>query len=217
MCKICTRCKKSYCSSIDENFYARQNSIDGYNTICKKCFLLKKHKVKHVNENGLILCIKCNHYKNNNEFDVNNNCWFREYKDKRCKKCKHEQYQKRKSQNRGKCDLDRMLTERYCALKDRAKAKGLEVNFNKTYLQYLWNKQNGFCAISGIKMTTVFYSGRISTNLSVDRIDSEKGYIEGNVQLVCMAVNQMKNDLTYNELIFICNKIIENEKKNNNN
>ena len=34
---------------------------------------------------------------------------------------------------------------------------------------------------------------------SLDRIDSTKGYTEGNVQWVCLAVNQMKSDKTEEE------------------
>ncbi|UVY48073.1 MAG: hypothetical protein [Bacteriophage sp.] len=49
-------------------------------------------------------------------------------------------------------------------------------------------------------MTYYFDSGRVPTNLSVDRIDSSLGYIKGNIQLVCMAVNQMKSVLTVEQL-----------------
>jgi hypothetical protein len=54
---------------------------------------------------------------------------------------------------------------------------------------YLWEKQKGLCALTGIPMTYKFYEGRVNTNLSVDRIDSAKGYSKDNVQLVCMAAN----------------------------
>lgn len=58
-------------------------------------------------------------------------------------------------------------------------------------------------------MTYKFYEGRVNTNLSIDRIDSSKGYTKDNVQLVTMAANQMKNDLTLDELIVMCSNIMK--------
>ena len=44
------------------------------------------------------------------------------------------------------------------------------------------------------------------------RIDPSLGYIKGNLQLVCMAVNQMKNDLTIEQLKYFCRSILQNNK-----
>ena len=74
------------------------------------------------------------------------------------------------------------------------------------------------CAISNIDMTYVFNCGRIPTNVSIDRIDSAKGYIMNNIQLVCMACNQMKSDLSEHKLYEFCKAIVNNyESKNNKN
>lgn len=62
-------------------------------------------------------------------------------------------------------------------------------------------------------MTYELNNGRVNTNVSIDRIDSTKGYLKTNVQLVCMVVNQMKSDLSLNELISICKQIIEHNGK----
>ena len=59
------------------------------------------------------------------------------------------------------------------------------------FLVKLWETQEGKCAISGKKLehkTGSLFSA------SVDRIDSSVGYFEGNVQLVCQAINFAKND-----------------------
>ena len=74
-----------------------------------------------------------------------------------------------------------MLYERFHGLKDRAKRKNIECNIDENYLYKLWEKQNGLCALSGIPMTYYFDSGRVPTNVSVDRINSNLGYIEGNL------------------------------------
>lgn len=57
-------------------------------------------------------------------------------------------------------------------------------------------------------MTYIFFNGRTSTNVSIDRILPEKGYTMDNIQLVCMACNQMKNDLTEEQLYEFCKKIV---------
>ena len=53
---------------------------------------------------------------------------------------------------------------------------------------------------------------RRQTNASVDRIDSNRGYVEDNVQLVCKAVNLMKNELTMDELDYWCCCILSEAK-----
>lgn len=70
-------------------------------------------------------------------------------------------------------------------------------------------KQNGKCAVSGVPMTWGRGSGRKHTNISIDRIDSAKGYEIGNVQLVCVIVNLMKHNLNTPDLVSWCRKILE--------
>ena len=60
------------------------------------------------------------------------------------------------------------------------------------YLQYIFKKQNGLCAISGIPMTTL---RRDEYMASPDRISSKNGYVRGNIWLTCWWVNKMKLDL----------------------
>jgi hypothetical protein len=48
---------------------------------------------------------------------------------------------------------------------------------------------------------------------SVDRIDSNKGYIRGNIVLCTFIVNKMKQDLSLNELYYMCD-LIQKKLKN---
>lgn len=72
-------------------------------------------------------------------------------------------------------------------------------------IEYAWDvflKQEGKCAISGIKL--IFPSCSIRKRLqtaSIDRIDSKKGYIEGNIQWVHKYINIMKWDLSQKDFI----------------
>jgi hypothetical protein len=61
----------------------------------------------------------------------------------------------------------------------------------------LWDKQNGRCAISGMPMAHEFKNLR---SVSIDRIDNNKGYVPGNVQLVCQWVNYAKNRYSNTEI-----------------
>lgn len=61
------------------------------------------------------------------------------------------------------------------------------------FLKSLWDSQSGRCAVTGIPMTHVQGKGLcLDTNLSIDRVDPARGYAEGNVRLVCKAVNYAK-------------------------
>ena len=179
---------------------------------CKR----QRTKFQQYNENGELLCYHCKKYKPIEEFDINPVRWFRDNRDYRCKSCKKEQYLKRKAISRGKQNLDRMLLERWHGAKDRAIKQNLEFNITVDYLKYLWNNQNGKCALSNLDMTYIFNSGRIPTNVSIDKINPSKGYIMGNIQLVCMACNQIKSDLSEKEMYNFCKSIVEvYENKNN--
>lgn len=75
-----------------------------------------------------------------------------------------------------------------------------EFSIPEEYLQTLWEESDGRCALSGIHMTHhTDGSGRKDLNASVDRIDVDKGYVPGNVQLVCDRVNTMRNVLSVSE------------------
>lgn len=168
-----------------------------------------RSKFKQFDEDGNLLCYSCKQYKPLDYFDKNIDKWFRAEKDSRCKECKRNAYLRRKEKNRGSKDLNRLLYEKFHGLKDRARKKDIQCNIDLQYLHELWNTQKGLCALSGIPMTYYFDSGRVPTNVSVDRINSNLGYIKGNLQLVCMAVNQMKSDLTIEQLKYFCKSILE--------
>ena len=77
------------------------------------------------------------------------------------------------------------------------------------YVMGIYENQGGRCALSGVPMTFTRGRGNIPTNISIDRIDSSIGYVEGNIQLVCRAVNMIKNEWNQEDLISFCRKIIE--------
>lgn len=56
------------------------------------------------------------------------------------------------------------------------------------------------------------YDGRTNTNVSIDRIDSSKGYTKDNIWLICSAVNFMKSNLNLEEFKQYCQAVINYKK-----
>ncbi len=170
----------------------------------------KSRKSKYIQfQDSKVICYICKLYKNIEDFDVQNDNEYRKNLDRRCKCCKYIQHSNRKLKNRGKKDLDRILLERWHGVKDRSHKKGFTIDFDWTFLKEIWVKQNGICAISGINMTYEVDNGRVPTNLSIDKINCKLPYTKDNIQIVCMAVNQMKSDLNIEQLLFFCYNIIK--------
>jgi hypothetical protein len=76
-------------------------------------------------------------------------------------------------------------------------------------LELLWATQEGKCALTGWPMTMELANGVVPTNCSIDRIDSNQGYVVGNVQLVCRSANVAKHDLPLEEFIKLCRAVLE--------
>lgn len=98
------------------------------------------------------------------------------------------------------------------SIKRGAESRKLEFNITIEYLWSILEKQKHRCALSGIKLmfsTTRKNKNKIRT-MSVDRIDSSKGYVEGNIQWVHKTINIMKNKLSDEEFIMFCKNVSEN-------
>lgn len=76
---------------------------------------------------------------------------------------------------------------------------------------FLYEKQGGLCALSGVQMTSISGSGRHKTNMSIDRIETGGPYILSNIRLVCTQVNTMRNDLSDKELLWWVQQIQRNQ------
>lgn len=112
-------------------------------------------------------------------------------------------------------DLTNFILYRFnnieCNLKTRKKVSKLDFNITAEYLQKLYDK-NHYCSLTGIDLT---YNPKIKLSdnvLSVDRIDSDKGYIEGNVQLVHKDINMMKQSLSQERFIELCKNVANYNK-----
>ena len=101
----------------------------------------------------------------------------------------------------------------YSTIKQNAKSRNLEMNISKKALWEMFLSQNRKCAISG--MPIQFTINKSEKTASLDRIDSSKGYIKGNVQWIHKDVNLMKNHFSQEYFVQICESVYEHNKSRN--
>ena len=84
--------------------------------------------------------------------------------------------------------------------KHRAKEKGREFDVLVTDVD--WPE---LCPILNIKLKYRFENleelGHKDQSASIDRVDSEKGYVKGNVMIISLLANRMKNSASIEQLI----------------
>ena len=111
-------------------------------------------------------------------------------------------------------EMKKFITKRLKQCRDRRiratkKGKDISIEIVQEYIEKLYEDQGGSCAISGLEMA-------METNdvksLSIDRIDSSKGYIPGNVQLVCGIINNMKNEYSMETFMNECKNVYNHLK-----
>jgi hypothetical protein len=198
-CKNFTKCKK--CKRKDEDKkmdltgriidcwkvikQTTQSKYRGRRWICEcKCGKRRTFTVSYLNGRGVRSATKCM------------SCYRIDYNDgrKHCYKIPHRFF---------------------AVIKLRAKNSVHESIFDLDidYLQKIFDEQKHKCKISGIPINFTLLRGKnydLNTTASLDRIDSTKGYIRGNVQFVHKYVNMMKWKLDQDYFIEICKKIAEN-------
>lgn len=89
-----------------------------------------------------------------------------------------------------------------------AQKRGIEFNITKQYAADIFKQQRGLCALSGqhIIFVSNYRNGTLQT-ASLDRIDSTKGYVAGNVQWVHKDINRLKGKMRDIDFIKICAKV----------
>lgn len=65
------------------------------------------------------------------------------------------------------------------------------------------------CPYLGMDLTFSHGSGRLDSNISIDRIDSTKLYVKGNVQIISDKANRMKQNASIEELVRFAKGILE--------
>lgn len=111
-------------------------------------------------------------------------------------------------------------------IESEATKRGLFYDLSLDYLCDLYEKQGSRCALSGVTLDMPLvnisryekaktFENTKNFTASLDRIDSSKGYVVGNVQWVHKNVNKMKMDLEEEKFFSIVKQIYEHKQLNN--
>ena len=87
-----------------------------------------------------------------------------------------------------------------------AETRGIYWDINIDDVADIMEQQNYTCALSGLKIVFPEYGHPSdgSMSASIDRINSDKGYVRGNIQLVDKRINMMKQKYSQKEFIEMC-------------
>lgn len=88
--------------------------------------------------------------------------------------------------------------EKYMIIQARsnAKARGIEFTITKDDIDI-----PAKCPLLGIEIIrNVFSTGRPDNMISIDRVDSDKGYIPGNVKIISFLANKIKTNATPDQI-----------------
>jgi hypothetical protein len=101
--------------------------------------------------------------------------------------------------------------EMFSTIRRNAQVRKLKYSISKQYLWNLFLKQDRKCKLSGLLLTFSKSNPKrtIGTTASLDRINSSKGYVEGNVQWIHKDINKMKNSYDERYYVSICKRVSE--------
>lgn len=95
--------------------------------------------------------------------------------------------------------------------RQRAEKKG-PTDLTPSYLKELWEKQSGVCPFTGWILllpdsTNGWKAGAHPKNASLDRVDNDRGYVQGNVRFVSVMANTARGQFSDEELRHFCRAV----------
>lgn len=232
----CTKCPKKslIIGETAEGFYRRLNGKSpniktGWKTVCLDC--LKKHRAEYYQKNRrAILDQKKIYSKENEEYlreyrkqhyikidgKSRTKEQYHKHKDRISARNKEKRLKKRKTEvdilwliNRRKVaafdPIDRVLHDKLKFTQHTAPKRNIEFNLTFDYIKSIWDSQKGKCYYSGEALSPEVNNKNV---VSIDRINSDLGYVEGNIRLCTKQVNLAKHILSLAEFVDLCRKIV---------
>lgn len=98
----------------------------------------------------------------------------------------------------------------YSKVKSRAKSKRIPFRLTINEMFTLIKKQEYKCNLSGLDIN--FYNKDATITASLDRKDSQKGYVKSNVQWVHKDINKIKNDFSEEYFLSLICQISQHKK-----
>ena len=203
--QVCTKCKVNKPLT---SFSNRTKKKNGKISQCKQCIsqINKSKCISRITE-GNKICSMCGLEQNVNEFNSNKTAT--DGLSSNCKKCCKNNIKKWVES-----DIKNFIKKKYLDAKHNClnRNKDLEFNITEQDIIDLYYKQEGKCALSGEKITSIVLedNGINDYNLSIDRKDSSKSYTIDNIQLVGAIINIMKNDIDEKDFLLFVSTIAIN-------
>lgn len=92
--------------------------------------------------------------------------------------------------------------------KRTAKVRKISFEISVDFIRQLWKEQNGKCALTNLDLLPAHrHADKDKRTASLDRIDSSKGYIVGNVQWVHKDINKIKLNIDEDYFIRLCSLV----------
>lgn len=241
-CKECSVKKSYFDPNIDPNttkkkckgpcqkdkylieYTKQKQGIYGYANLCIECRKIKRRENLNIEANykGTKICngMLCNG-KILQKSQFNKDKYSGDGLQTVCKKC--QIYKTNVTYSNFYSFIVKLLNDCRSRVKKKAtKGRTLEYNIDKDYIIELYNKQKGKCAITEIEMTYNAINEKNPKdschiinkhNISIDRIDSSKGYTKDNVRLICAVINSIRFDSNDKDFYEICRKIASPKKE----
>lgn len=102
--------------------------------------------------------------------------------------------------------VDGRIDTCYNNMVTRNQTKGRGLKLTKTYLRKLVEESGMKCQVSGVQLTAEAHNLNV---FSFDRIDNNKGYVYGNLQVVSATVNYAKRTMTNEQLFELSKSIVQ--------
>jgi hypothetical protein len=160
---------------------------------------------KHIN---MKKCNKCDVLKLENEFYITS-------RTSTCKECHLEitrEYKRKKREDsnyreiEGVKQKERRVRLWQNTLIHDCKGRKYDINIDVDYINELFEKQNGKCYWFGVDLIPTEQK-KHPQQPSLDRLDTTKGYIKGNVVLSCYSANIGRNETNVSVWMDFLNKI----------
>lgn len=170
---ICKNCKDKYVKDAKEH---KRTILRGYNTFCSK------------------KCLSEFQRQNQNQYTEHLQAWYTSERNK-------EHLVKLQKQSKEKYDeTERGIRELLKRARNSAKKKSLDNTLTLDQIKQIWDNQRGVCQYTGWQLQfPICKLNKTPYTASLDRIDSDKGYVAENIQIISVMANYAKND--FNEEI----------------
>lgn len=192
--KICKRCDNQ---KAPDDFYACSSNKDGRASWCKSCVFSyqRERRNQPKRECETKKCRRCLLMKVSSEFSRNSQS--PDGFGYSCKSCIRDDSQQRRLKN----PAQYWTIEALHHAKQRSRRDGYPFSIVLEDVANALTRANGHCRVAGCGRAFVFSNNqRKGDSPSLDKIRPERGYIAGNIQVICYDCNGLKGGATLEQM-----------------